>query len=71
VVLGFWVVAGATSTRASSGVSVIVRPTSGPATGVGNGAQSGSVPAATRVPEIDVPSAAVTRICGSKAPPVA
>ncbi len=41
-------VAGATSTRASTGVIVTVRPTSGPATGVGSGAQFGSVPTADR-----------------------
>ena len=70
-VLGCSLVAGATSTRASSGAIVSVLPASGPATGAGKGAQSGSVPDATRVPVTGGPSAAVTRICGSKAPPTA
>ena len=58
-------VAGATSTRASTGVIVTVRPTSGPATGVGSGAQFGSVP----LPTVGVkpgsrPSAGMTETCG-------
>src|SRR4051794_18861028 len=58
------VVAGAPRPRASRGAMLIVLPASGPPTGAGSGAQSGSVPATTRLLVTGGPSAATTEMYG-------